>query len=179
MRKWVRIRQVPFLISCWLLLTISCGQAAEESDAPVSLFFELLGNGGAYSINADYLLAPAYSVRIGYVTWTAPHLFGGYEELTAFPLLINYLIGRGNHKLETGAGILYGHYKSANSGGELTEDYTFATLTGTLSYRYQRPHGGFFFKAGLTPFYSFANEEKAYPEDEFFPWFGISWGFSF
>ena len=179
MQKRATIRRMIFMVSACLVLNIGCGHAMEEADAPVTIFLELLGNGGIYSVNADYRLAPACSVRLGYVAWHAAGFFDEHEELTAAPLLVNFLAGQGNHWLEAGVGVLYGHFKSKNSRGELIENYTFTTLTGSLAYRYQRPHGGAFFKAGLTPFYSFAKDDKAYPEDGLLPWFGLAGGYSF
>jgi hypothetical protein len=166
----------------FLLLTTGSGFAAEEKMAPLSMFFELLGNGGAYSINADYRIQENCSVRLGIVTWKASGLFGANDHLTAFPLLVNYLYGSGNHWLELGGGVLYGRYKVTSGFGDVLEDYNFTTLTGTLSYRYQRPHGGLFFKAGLTPLYPLGSEAKKYPAEateDFLPWAGIAWGYTF
>lgn len=174
-------RQVIGLVMVWLLsVGGSQAVAATKVDAPFTLYAELLGNGGIYSLNADYRLAPTCSVRLGYVGWSAASLFSTTEKLTAFPLLVNYLKGDGNHLFEAGLGVLLGHYESTTSTGQTIDDYTFTTLTGSLAYRYQRPDGGPFFKVGLTPFYSWAQEEKSYPEEAgFFPWFGLALGYSF
>lgn len=163
----------------WMLLMTGSGFAAEERGAPLSIFFELFGNGGAYSINADYRIREDYSVRFGMVTWNTSGLFGGSNHLTAFPFLVNYLYGSGNHWLELGGGVLYGHYKERSDFGETLDDYDFTTLTGSLSYRYQRPQGGQFFKVGLTPLYPLGKEDRKYPTDGFLPWIGVSWGYSF
>jgi len=172
---------INWLTSLMLLFIIGCGQAlaAGETITPLTIYAELLGNGGAYSLNVDYRFKRTGSVRVGYVAWHAAGIFGTHEELTAMPVLVNYLAGRGNHLLELGAGVLVGHYRSENSLGETDDNYGFTTLTGSVSYRYQRPEGGAFFKAGVTPFYSWAGEDKAYPEEGLFPWFGIAWGYSF
>lgn len=163
----------------WVVLSAGSGWAADRPEAPYSLYFELFGNGGIYSVNADYRLSEDFSARLGFVSWSASGFFGDRERLTAFPILVNYLYGRGNHWLETGLGVLTGHFKKRNAFGDTIENYTFTTLTGSIAYRYQRPAGGYFFKAGLTPMYSWAGEEKSYPDDGFLPWFGVAWGVSF
>lgn len=172
------LRSSLYVLICILLMT-GRGFAAEGTVAPLSIFFELFGNGGAYSVNADYRIREDCSVRLGVVTWSTSGFFGANNHLTAFPLMANYLYGSGNNWLELGGGVLYGHYKARSDFGEVLDDYNFTTLTGTLSYRYQRPQGGYFFKAGLTPLYPLGNKDKKYPGDGFLPWMGVAWGYSF
>lgn len=177
--KEVAIQRQCLHVLIWVLLLSGSGIAAEEPGAPLSIYFELLGNGGAYSINADYRLREDCSVRLGFVTWSASGFFGENNHLTAFPLLVNYLYGSGNHWLELGVGVLYGHYRASSDYGDVLRDYNFTTLTGSLSYRYQRPHGGQFFKVGLTPLYPLGREDRRYPTEGFLPLIGVSWGYSF
>lgn len=174
-------KRTVWLAMVWLL-SIGCSQAvaATKVEAPLALYLELLGNGGLYSYNLDYRLAPVCSVRLGYVDWHASSFFSTEEKLTAFPVMVNYLRGEGNHLFEAGIGVLHGHFESTTSYGQVIDNYTFTTLTGSLAYRYQRLDGGPFFKVGLTPFYSLAREEKSYPEEAgFLPWFGLAFGYSF
>ncbi len=172
------LRRGMYVLIFTLMMTGS-GFAAEKPEAPLSIFFELFGNGGIYSINADYRIREDCSVRLGIVTWNTSGFFGGSNHLTAFPLLVNYLYGSGNNWLELGGGLLYGHYKELSDFGDVLNDYDFTTLTGSLSYRYQRPQGGQFFKVGLTPMYPLGRKDRKYPADGFLPWIGVSWGYSF
>lgn len=172
------MRRIIKILIC-IMLIAGNGFAAEKPEAPYTIFLELLGNGGLYSINADYRFREDGSIRLGFVNWNAGGFFGNSESLTAFPLLANYLYGSGNSWLELGAGILYGHYQEKSSIGNTMNDYNFTTLTGSISYRYQRPNGGFFFKAGLTPLYPLGPEGKRYPTDGPMPWVGVSLGYSF
>jgi len=174
---WSRFRQRCLLALAALLL--GGNEASAAGEAPLTLFFELFGNGAVYSVNADYRLTEASSLRLGFGTANYSEFFGGQSKITTVPLLANYLRGHGNHWLEVGGGVTWGHLKKTGAGGDVLEDYDFFSLTGSIAYRYQRPGGGYFFKAGLTPFYSFAAEDKAYPEEGFLPWMGVAWGYSF
>ena len=147
-----------------------------------SVYAELLGNGGLYSVNFDRRLgAGAASVRVGVASWeTTGGFFSPSDERQRFvtvPVLLNALTGTGTHHLEVGAGVLLG--SQTTTGGGLSTRSSFVDATGTLGYRRQRPGRGWVFRAGLTPFYGFGTEEEAYPERGFFLSGGVSVGYSF
>jgi hypothetical protein len=149
-----------------------------------SVYAELLGNGGAYSVNYDRRLgAGAASVRVGLASWeTTGGLFvSASDERRSFvtvPVLLNALTGTGTHHLELGGGVLLGSQRITRGGGA-PERSAIVNATGTLGYRRQRPGRGWVFRAGLTPFYGFGTEEEAYPERGFFLSGGLSVGYSF
>jgi hypothetical protein len=93
-------------------------------------------------------------------------------NLMLFPIMANYLIGPGNHKLEIGAGplLLYASAK-ASVGGDVTSG-SGAALAGTavFGYRYVPRDGGFTFRGGFTPVFSAGG---------FQPWVGLSFGYVF
>jgi hypothetical protein len=148
----------------------SFAQESEDALSKNSLYLELGGNALVYSINYDRILSNAFSVRggIGYYS-LEDDLEGGDNSvsLAAFPLTLNYLLGSGSSRLELGAGlvILTG---SADLGGVSTSNAS-VIGTATFAYRYQKPMGGIFFKAGFTPFISGGS---------FIPWFGLSVGYT-
>ena len=136
-----------------------------------SVYLELLGNGGLYTVNYDRRFSSHWSTRIGIM------LFGGQSEeptddrisFALIPVMLNYLVGEGSHRLELGIGPLIGVV-----GGHL-EEYGWiagsglAGVTSTVGYRYQLPGGGFVFRVSLTPFYS--GEPQL--------WGGVSFGYAF
>jgi hypothetical protein len=143
------------------------------------VYLELLGNGGLYSVNYERELIPAVRMRVGFATWTAVDLFGGPGEtkIRTVPITGHVLKGDGNHHVEAGAGVLVGQRSTdsryAGPSGQ------FVSLIGALGYRYQRPARGFLFRVGFTPFYGFGDDVRAYPEQGFFPFLGISFGLVF
>ena len=150
-----------------------------------SVYAELLGNGGLYSVNFDRRLgAGAASVRVGVASWeTTGGLFVGASDerrrIITFPVLLNALTGAGTHHLEAGAGVLLGSQTVTPGFGGASTRSSIVNATGTLGYRRQRPGRGWVFRAGLTPFYGFGTEEEAYPERGFFMSGGLSVGYSF
>ena len=137
-----------------------------------SVYLELGGNGLLYSVNYDRRFTDHFSGRAGFM------IIGGQSEqptddqvsIAILPVMANYLVGSGSHRLELGAGLLFG------MGGADTENYGSVTAAGiggvttTFGYRYQPVDGGFLFRAGLTPFYSAGRPQL---------WGGISVGYSF
>lgn len=119
--------------SAWLFLLLivslpSKVDAQEAGPVPNVVYAELLGNalyGG--SINYERMLTPQFSGRVG----ASP--FG------AFPVMLNYLPGQGQHSAELGLGVLAGASDENLLG------------TATLGYRYQPPVGRMVFRIGWTP----------------------------
>lgn len=138
---------------------------------PNSLYLELLGNGGLYSVNYDRLFTENFGGRIGFMYISSlDFIIVSAEDFVLFPVLLNYFVGN-RHKLELGAGVIFVSVKSvgafgfkSNSGG--------SNIVGTavIGYRYQNPDGGFLFRIGFTPMINSEGIE---------PWGGISFGFSF
>jgi hypothetical protein len=159
--------------------------AAAQRAGANSIFAELLGNGGAYSINYDRRLGTGgASVRVGVSQWaTTGDFFGGVsdqrKEFLTVPVLLNALTGGGTHHLELGAGVLLGSRTVTRSAIGTTDRSAIVSATGTLGYRRQRPGRGWVFRAGFTPSYGFGNEDEAYPDKGFFPSVGLSVGYSF
>jgi hypothetical protein len=168
-----------FAPATFALGAVAAPLAAQEValQARTAIYAELLGNGGLYSLNVDRRIGAASGIRIGFATWKATDWWWS-DEVTRFVIvpMQAYLLTApaGAHHLELGGGLLAGHRKSPSSSG------AFATLTATIDYRYQRPAGGFVFRAGFTPFLSMNGpDDKAYPEKGFMPSLGISFGLAF
>lgn len=167
-----------------LLGASAAGPAGAQGGAPParnSVFLELLGNGGAYSVNFDRRLSDGAAVRVGVATWTSDDLFGGEEARKTFvtvPVGASWLFGSGNSRVEVGAGVLVGRQTQDAPFEDGSTSTAIASLTGTAGYRYQRAAGGFLFRAGFTPFFGLGGDE-AYPDRGFMPSGGISAGYTF
>lgn len=157
-------------------------QGAPQTAARNSVYMELLGNGGMYSINVEREILPQLRLRIGVATWAFES--DGFffestttESHTTFPLMLNYGVGSGTSSLEVGGGLLLGWRKRTGPGENETS--SIRSLTGTIGYRYQPRQGGFLFRAGFVPFYSLNSEEDAYPDPGLFASVGVSLGYAF
>jgi hypothetical protein len=161
-----------------VLVVVPAAAGARTGNSPSvqnAVYFELLGNGGLYSLNVDRKVTDQAILRVGVARWSAEPLFGGTtRNYTTFPLMGAYLLGSGNSRLEVGAGILLGKRGGGADWSEVSDSAIF-NLTTTLGYRYQTTGPGFMFRTGLTPMYSMQGD---YPDPGFFLSAGISVGFS-
>lgn len=153
-----------------------------QSDiAKTTLYIELLGNGGAYSINIERSLLSNLNGRIGIGQWSTDDWGGaGERSIVTVPIMGNMFIGGGANKLEVGAGVLIGWSRFKSSFGEENDrKHGIFDLTGVIGYRYQKPEGGFVGRIGLTPFLALNGEEDAYPDPGLSLSGGVSFGYSF
>jgi hypothetical protein len=149
--------------------------------ARTSVYLEVLGNGGLYSINVDRLVGDRMALRAGIAAWQVQDLFGmGETALFTVPLVASMLFGSGNGRIEVGGGVLAGRRSfDSGYGPENNHDTFILDLTGVVGYRHQKPGGGLLFRAGLTPFFALAGGDHAYPDTGFFLSGGVSVGYSF
>ena len=152
-----------------------------------TIFIELLGNGGFYSLNYDRILISKEKWKLaGRAGVSYFNFFDDFNtQYYAIPLEVSYLVGKGNHYLETGLGITP-FYKFGEGIEEFNHEQKtlFITSTARIGYRYQRKDGGFFFKAGWTPQYTKAYRlgESLFPKKySYFSFImvGIGAGYSF
>ena len=162
------------------LLLVAAPVYGQNTPAPAranAVYFELLGNGGLFSVNYERALTPALRVRIGVASWTAESLWGGATtEFSTFPVMLHVVPGDGAHHVQGAVGLLPGHRGRARFAGE---SGAFLSLTGLVGYRYEPASHRFLFRAGVTPFYGFGNSSIAYPDKGFMPSVGVSFGARF
>ena len=154
------------------LLATAGGLSAQDRalpKAPNAVYFELFGNGLLYSLNYDRLLTPKIAARVGFMGLAAAD-DSSSAGVIATPLMVSYLFGEGNSHFETGIGVMLAAGGVESVEGFEDESFCGAVGTATLGYRYQRPGGGFVFRAGVTPMFNTSNVA---------PWFGISLGYGF
>lgn len=131
-----------------------------------SVYCEVFGQGiyDAFSFDRLYHIDKKIktSFSAGLTVMMIPEMF-----VFAAPVSYNFLFGEKNHHLELGLGFTFMSFESRkieahvpyiNQNGVLSEDdftgysYDFYTyFTPKIGYRFQKPAGGIFFRATLTP----------------------------
>ena len=160
-----------------LLLVLPVAHAARsqshEEEYPLTsrhaLYLELGGQGGLYSVNYDFRVLKALSLRAGFTKWVFPAIVV-VADVTAVPVMINTLIGGRRANLELGIGFLAGTASGTDIFFGSTSSNSFLVATATIGYRHQSVDGGFVFRVAFTPILS---------EGAVYPGGGISFGHSF
>lgn len=139
------------------------------------VYLELLGNGGLYSVNYERMLGNDLSARLGFSYLSMGASSGeasAKATLVTAPVMLNYMIGGKNHKLETGAGatVIYVSASAESGGMSASGEGVGIVGTGTVGYRYSPADGGFVFRVGYTPFFG---------KGGFVSWGGASFGGTF
>jgi hypothetical protein len=141
-------------------------RAQEPIEAPAAAYVEVGGAGLFYSLNYEGRLSNHLTARFGFtfLNMTVFNEESGEDSeiaVTLLPMMMNVLVGRGNSRLELGAGPLIAVTGSGLSrvergpaSVEFSDDLSVAGVTSAVGYRYHRPEGGVLFRATLTPFYS-------------------------
>ena len=117
-----------------------------------TIYMEGMGSAILYSLNYERSISDKFSLRVGFSSVPLPLTdddgMGEDVTFTIIPIMANYLIGGGNHKLAISGGVL-----QVSASAEIGDD-DYALASGMLAaagvgYRYQRSAGGFFFNASL------------------------------
>jgi len=168
------------LMACVLFVAWVRPAAAQEEPTilcPNAIYLEGGGQGILYSINYDRRLWSHIGIRAGFSSWSIPFFLFAVGELkfTGFPIIVNYLSGESTiHNLEVGIGIVPTivsfQGREIFFGSEVEGEGRVVLGTATLGYRAQPPNGGFVFRIGLTPLFTFKEAQL---------WGGLSVGFAF
>lgn len=176
----------PFVLLLVTGVGVGIPLAAQEvHEAPATarstLYLELGGNGGLFSLNADRRVGERLVLRVGVADWTTQGWTSDREtSLTTVPITASHLFGTGSSRFELGGGLLAG--RRTEEGGFWGEPRTsgrFASLTGIVGYRRQPEGRGFMYRISFTPFLGISGGEHAYPVSGFFPSAGLSVGYAF
>lgn len=173
-----RYRRLLFMVlMCGLLSPATENAVAQEerSDfARSAIYVEVLGQGILYSVNYDHRISQHFSLRAGYSHWSMPFVFIDKLTFTGFPIMLNYLTGEGTGHLELGIGLMPTtvslHGREWFFGTQQEASGSIVLGTATIGYRSQSQDGGFVFRIGVTPIFTFK---------EVLPSGGISLGFAF
>ncbi len=117
--------------------------AQTETSKKKSICFELAGSGGIASINfeKEFLIKPKSTF-----VWRTGLSFAPIDKNNGtgivFPLMVHWLKGENNHKLDIGIG----------QGVTITTRGSFFALTtASIGYRYQNPSKKWFYRVAYTP----------------------------
>jgi hypothetical protein len=151
----MRTLKIEYIFLLFSFVTLTKGNLLAQSDsltAKNTIFVEVLGNGGLYSINFDRILAQKKNIK---VTARIGASFVPNTESNgkwSLPVEFNFLCGKKNH-WEFGIGFGYGHGLNNVITNYYNENLLISsTLFGTikiLNYRCQKPEGGIFFQIGF------------------------------
>ena len=157
-----------------------------------SVYTELGGNIGDFSINYDRLVGKATVVRVGYGTLSDSYgsCFGiglisaceGEVSVNLLGFTVSRLVGH-RHMAELGVGGALGNVTDKNHpvfvvGETTTEKETVNTVTATIGYRWQGA-GRWLVRAGYTPSYVIRGETANYSNRGFASMIGASFGLAF
>jgi hypothetical protein len=175
------------------VLTLACGVVAALTTAPVlyaqsaprvraparnAAYLEVLGNGGAASLNYERRLGDV-SLRVGWGNWSndTPDGSETARAYNVIPIMLQRVLYSGGHHLELGGGVLLGQEK-IDSVFITTRSWTqsIANLEALVGYRRQSTGKAFVFRAGLTPSYALQGD---YPDKGFHLGGGVSLGLAF
>lgn len=160
------------LVACVALPSV----ASAEATAKNTIYAELLGPGGIYSINYDRLLTDAVAGRIGFSYFSFGATAGDVSSeatIMFIPVTVSYIgVGSDTHHLELGGGPTL-----VVASGTVSSDSSFASGSGVgafgsilAGYRLQPADGGFNFRVGLSPLFGAGG---------FVPWGYLSLGGTF
>lgn len=144
-----------------ILIFFCCTQV--QAQRGQAIYAELGGAALLYSVNYDTRFSEREDQLGGRIGAALS------DDFFVVVLHMNYLFGKGSHKLEVGAGI---------STFDIHTDNRDVTASGALMYRFQKKDGHFLFRAGISPIYVELGEPLEFvPEFLWFP--GISVGYKF
>ena len=179
-----------------LALCVSVG-FAQKSDSVAqkknkSIYLELLGASTTIGVSYDSRVKSGsnWGYRVGVAYYQSlESLFsdGALNKGVFFPVGVNYLIGKKKHKFELGLGVSPGFYKweevymwDIPSGDVEIRSFSQKRFAyyffSDIGYRYQSA-GGFLFRVGLNPSFSFKGQHAIDRSPDIFPYFGFGYSF--
>lgn len=156
-----------------LLLTLySIAFTAGAQEARNAAYFELGGSAVVPSVNYERRVNQSWFGRIG-ISVVTGETSEDTDTTFVLPITASYVTRpSANHHLELGGGVTVaaGDRQDLFEFGD-DDDETFSTafVTGIIGYRYQKPAGGFQFRAAFTPVAG---------GGDFLPWAGVSFGYA-
>jgi len=164
---------------------------SEIFTAKNSIHAEFAGNSGGYALNYGRIIYQKNKMKLAVSAGFSMFYRRVDERISSdywvpvFPAEITAFWGKSKHHLELGAGFntlrnrtyIFDEDFPNNIREQIHWDQF---IVGRIGYRYQKPAGGFFFRAGYTPMVEFNNSDTSYKGISFIPiGLGISLGVSF
>lgn len=157
--------------SLLLLVSLLAASEAQAQGPRNAAYFELGGSAVGASFNYERRLTDEWFGRAG-LSWVTGDSGDDTDTTFLVPLTVSS-VNRpaSNHHLELGGGVtlIAGDRQDLWGAFDDDEKVSTALLTGIVGYRFQRPAGGFQFRAAFTPLLG---------EEGFAPWAGVSFGYA-
>lgn len=169
---------LSFILLFVIGLTDSRSQEIQSDFKGTIGFVELIGHNLTYSLNLESHLKEINNINLGvrFGLGGIPNEYGAALGLTGFT-------GEKKGHFDFGIALsyVYGAQSYQDSGSEKVMSSTIFIVP-TIGYRYQRPTGGFFFKAGITPLFKLKELKEEFASDSYWkvlPSIGICVGHYF
>jgi hypothetical protein len=156
----LRLHAAAFIVGGVLLATAERSAEADERPAEHGMYVEAGGAAVLYSLNYEYRIIPELGMRAG-MSVVPLCLFGSCTTVAVVPVSMHGIVGDGDHHLECGAGFTLITLRD--------DDARFAFAE--LGYLYEKPSGGFLFRATFTPLF------RLKKLSDVLPWAGVSFGY--
>lgn len=189
----MNLKKIIILSAILLTFNLLKGQETFDSNSKKNaLSIEAIGTSASpLSLNYDrvLLVKPSYHINLSLGLGYFPFV-KNWNPIVGIPVNINMSMGKTKHFFEVGTGITYssGMEQSGydyigdfgrNSSMDDAESVKGLLWSFRLGYKYQRPTGGFFLRAGFTPLIRIKTFSDLKPENKFIPAFGLGIGYSF
>ena len=159
-----------FLLLLAVLAVVPDSNAQEARNA---VHFELGGSALVPSFNYERRLNAEWFGRVGFSYIVGETADGDSDTTFVVPLTASHVSNpEANHHLELGGGLTIAagdRQDLYDFGDDDEEKFSAVFLTGIAGYRYQKPQGGFQFRAVFTPIVG---------GGDFLPWAGVSFGYA-
>lgn len=177
------MKKIVLFLSALIIFGISTNTQAQDSFKRNTVYGELAGSGGFFSLNYDRRFGDAptgFGMRtgVGYFQYSS-------ERTVTIPIMANWLIGANGKYLELGAGMSLGYHEIFEHNPNMAvsmEDFEPSSRFGlwqtpllNVGYRRQPIDGGFNFRAGLAPIASLGGRSGL----QLIPWPYLSFGITF
>lgn len=183
--RFFRLKLFFLVLSFAISFRVTAQTEAEKFTAKQAVYLEVGGNSGRYAFNYGRIFHQKGKLKLNASAGFSMfhhRLNAKTTWLPVVPLEISAFYGKSNHHLELGMGVTSYLTRSLAFDSETFETIDKvvfdAAIPLRIGYRFQKPEGGFFFRAGYTPIINFPTGGRQ--EWSFEPRFaGLSIGKSF
>ncbi len=149
------MKKIILIAAAILALSATSSTAQTATHPKENIYVELLGNGFLYSINYEHFFGRQTTLRIGAMIFSGEATSDNGDDrlragLVLMPVMLNRLLGRGNHHLEVGAGPVFIYLTAQFDDWDTIRGFG-VRATARIGYVYLRPKGGWNFRIAYTP----------------------------